>query len=84
LEAAARAGVPTSELVRLYDGTSDQRLKEAVVSLLVRTGDEASTNKLIAILRDETNYNIRRSLISRLSNSDDPRIRQALKDIVAR
>jgi HEAT repeat protein len=84
LEAAARAGVPTSELVKLYDGTSDQRLKEAVVSLLVRTGDEASTNKLIAILRDETNYNIRRSLISRLSNSDDPRIRQALKDIVAR
>lgn len=84
LEAANRAGVPTAELIKLYDGTTDQRLKESVVSLLVRAGDEASTDKLIAILKTETNYNIKRSLISRLSNSDDPRIKQALKDIIAR
>lgn len=84
LEAANRAGVPTAELIKLYDGTTDQRLKESVVSLLVRAGDEASTDKLIAILKTETNYNIKRSLISRLSSSDDPRIKQALKDIVSR
>jgi hypothetical protein len=84
LEAANRAGVPTAELIKLYDGTADQRLKESVMSLLVRAGDEASTDKLIAILKTETNYNIKRSLISRLSSSDDPRIKQALKDIIAR
>jgi HEAT repeat protein len=84
LEAANRAGIPTAELIKLYDGTADQRLKESVVSLLVRAGDEASTDKLIAILKTETNYNIKRNLISRLSSSDDPRIKQALKDIVSR
>jgi len=84
LEAANRAGVSTAEVIRLYDGTADQRLKESVLSLLVRAGDEASTDKLISILKTETNYNVRRSLISRLSNSDDPRIKQALKDIVSR
>jgi HEAT repeat protein len=84
LEAASRAGIPTSELVKLYDGTTDQRLKESVMGMLVRAGDEASTDKLLSILKNETNYNIKRSLISRLSNSDDPRIKAALKDMISR
>ena len=68
----------------MYDGTTDQHLKEQVVSMLIRAGDDASTTKLISILKNETNYNVRRSLISRLSNSDDPRIKQAMKDIISR
>lgn len=84
LEAANRAGVTTADLIKLYDGTTDQRLKESVVNILVRVGDQAATDKLISIIKTETNYNIRRSTISRLSNSDDPRIRAALKDIISR
>ena len=84
LDGAVRAGVPSSELVQLYDATSDQRLKETVISQLVKIGDDSAINKLIAIAKTETNYNLRRSTISRLSGSEDPRIRQALKDIIAR
>jgi HEAT repeat protein len=84
LDAAVRAGVPSSELVQLYDATSDQRLKETVISQLVKIGDDAAVNKLISIVKTETNYNIRRSTISRLSSSEDPRVRQALKDLIAR
>ena len=68
----------------MYDATTDQRLKETVVSQLVRrSGTTPRSNKLISIVKTETNYNIRRTTISRLSGSDDPRIRQALKDIVS-
>jgi HEAT repeat protein len=84
LDAAVRAGVPSSELVQLYDATTDQRLKETVITQLVKIGDDAAVNKLIAIVKTETNYNIRRSTINRLSNSEDPRVRQALKDLIAR
>jgi HEAT repeat protein len=84
LDAAVRAGVSSTELVALYDATTDQRLKETVVSQLVKIGDDTSVNKLISIAKTETNYNIRRSTISRLSNSEDPRVRQALKDIISR
>lgn len=84
LDAAVRAGVPSSELIQLYDGTTDQRLKETVVSQLVRVGDDASVNKLVTIVKSETNYSIRRNTISKLSNSEDPRIKQALKDLIAR
>jgi HEAT repeat protein len=84
LDAAVRAGVSSTELVALYDATSDGRLKETVVNQLIKIGDDNSIKKLIDIVKMETNYNIRRSTISRLSNSDDPRVRQALKDIIAR
>jgi HEAT repeat protein len=84
LDGAVRAGVSSTELVQLYDATGDQRLKETIVSQLVRIGDDASVNKLIAIVKTETNYNLRRTTISRLGGSDDPRIKQALKDIMAR
>ena len=84
LDAAVRAGVSSTELVSLYDATTDQRLKETVISQLAKIGDDASVNKLISIAKTETNYNLRRSTINRLSNSEDPRVRQALKDIIAR
>lgn len=84
LDAAVRAGVPSSELVQLYDATTDQRMKESVVSQLVRMGDDTSVNKLIAIIKTETNYNIRRNTISKLSSSEDPRVKQALRDLIAR
>jgi HEAT repeat protein len=84
LDAAVRAGVPTSELIQLYDASADQRLKESVISLLSRVGDEASVNKLISIMKSETNYQLRKTAINRMSNSEDPRIRAAMKEIVAR
>jgi hypothetical protein len=84
LDAAVRAGVSSAELVALYDATTDQRLKETVISQLVKISDDVSVNKLISIAKTETNYNLRRTTISRLSNSEDPRVRQALKDIIAR
>jgi HEAT repeat protein len=84
LDAAVRAGVSSTELVQLYDATTDQRLKETVISQLVKIGDDTSIQKLVAIVKSETNYNLRRSTISRLSNMEDPRVRQALKDIISR
>jgi HEAT repeat protein len=84
LDAAVRAGVPSTELVLLYDGTTDQRLKETVISQLVKISDDVAVNKLISIAKSETNYNLRRTTINRLAGSEDPRIRQALKDIIAR
>jgi HEAT repeat protein len=84
LDAAVRAGVSSTELVQLYDATGDARLKETVISQLVKISDDPAINKLVSIMKTETNYNIRRSTITRLSNSEDPRVRQAMKDIISR
>ena len=84
LEAAVKAGATTTELVKLYDAVSDQGLKESLVSVYGRSGERAATDKLIAIVSTETNVNVRKRAISALSNSDDPRAKAALQDIVTR
>jgi HEAT repeat protein len=84
LEQAVRAGAPVGELVKLYDAVSDYSLKEALVSAYARSGERAAMDKLIAIVGGETNVNVRRRAISALSSSDDPRAKQALKDLVTR
>lgn len=84
LDAAVRAGVPSSELVQLYDATTDHRMRETVVSQLVRMGDDTAVDKLVSIIKTETNYQIRRNTISKLSNSEHPKIKQALKELIAR
>jgi HEAT repeat protein len=84
LDAAVRAGVSSAELVALYDTGGDHKLKERVISQLIKISDDTAVKKLVEIVKNETNYNLRRTTISRLSNSEDPRVRQALKDIIAR
>ncbi len=84
LDAARRAGVTTNELIKLYDATTDQDLKSSVLSLLHNIGDDASVNKMISVMKSETNYTLRKRAISLASGSDDPRIKQALKDLVTR
>jgi len=84
VEQAARAGAPVGDLVKLYDGVSDYGLKEALVNTFARSGDRAALDKLIAIVTGETNVNVRRRAISALASSDDPRAKEALKDIVTR
>ena len=84
LEAAARAGAPISELVRLYDSVSDQQMKDALVSIYARSGERVATDKLIAIVKTEPNVNVRRRAITSLSSSDDPKVKEALKDVIIR
>jgi HEAT repeat protein len=84
LDAAARAGAPVGDLVKLYDAVSDYALKETLVSAFARSGERAALDKLIAIVTAETNVNVRRRAISALASSDDPRAKEALKDLVTR
>lgn len=84
LDNAARAGAPISEMIRLYDSVSDQPLKDALVAVYARSGERVAVDKLIAIAQTETNINVRRRAISALSNSDDPRAKEALKNVILR
>ena len=81
---ASRAGATSAELVPLYDVLEDRQMRETLVDLYVRSGDRASIERLLTIARDETDRNLRRRTISRLSRLDDPRVREALREMVER
>lgn len=81
---ASRAGVPIGELVRLYDTTTDLQMKDALIGLYVQSGDRVATDKLLQIARSDENANIRRRTIAQLSRSEDPRVKEFLKELIER
>jgi len=84
LQYLARAGVPTAQLVALYDATAEVALKDALISMYARLGERASTEKLIAIARGDANLQLRRRAISALSRDNDPAVKAVLTGIVER
>lgn len=83
IEAVQRAGATTAQLKELYDKSPDRRGKESAINALIRRGDRASIDVLIAIAKSETDLNVRRSLISRLGRLEDDRVKEMLKDLVS-
>jgi HEAT repeat protein len=84
LESATRAGGSLAELVAMYAGTTDQQLKEALVTAYARSTEPIATEALMTIARNETNVNIRRRAINALSKSNDPKVKELLADLVVR
>jgi HEAT repeat protein len=84
LSGARKAGASIGELVGLYDATRDAKLKESLIAVYAQSGERAATDKLISIARSEEDRALRRRAISRLSRSDDPRVKEALAQIVER
>jgi HEAT repeat protein len=82
LQQARRAGASTTDLVALYDRTSDPAMKEMLIAVYAESGEKAAVDKLLSILKSEEDRGLRRRAISYLSRSDDPRVKQALQSIV--
>ena len=84
MEAASRAGAPIAELVKLYDTTTDPQMKQTLIGIYMRNGERVAVDKLINIVQSEGDQSVRRSAINQLSRSEDPRVRQALQDIIVK
>jgi HEAT repeat protein len=84
LQYASRAGVPIADLVRLYDTTTDPQMKEALIGFYAQSGDKVSVDKLLTIAKSDENPGIRRRTIAQLSRSEDPRVKEFLKELIER
>ena len=82
VQLSERAGTSVGELSKLYDQVDDPQMKEAIISTLSNNGTKAATDKLLAIAKTDQNYQMRRRAVSALGRSEDPRVKDALKDIV--
>lgn len=84
LSYASKAGVPIADLVKLYDTTTDPQMKEALISFYVQSGDKLAVDKLLSIAKNDENPGIRRRTIAQLSRSEDPRVKEFLKELIER
>jgi HEAT repeat protein len=79
-----RAGTPVADVVQLYDRVEEPQMREALISTLAQNGTKPALDKLLAIAKNDPNYTMRRRAVSALGRSEDPRVKEALKEIVER
>jgi HEAT repeat protein len=81
---AYRGGAPVAEIIKVYDETTDPQLKDAVIAVLVESGEKQATDKLMQIARSDESATIRRKAVSLLSRSSDERVKKFLSELVER
>ena len=81
---AYKGGAPIADVIKLYDETTDVRLKESVMSVMVESGEKQATDKLMQIARSDDNYQMRRRAISTLQRSSDERVKKFLSELADR
>jgi HEAT repeat protein len=84
LQYVSRAGIPTAQLIALYDATGEAPLKESLIEMYARLGERATTDKLLAIAKGDENLQLRRRAINALSRNNDPAVKAVLTGIVER
>jgi hypothetical protein len=84
LQHAYRGGAPVAEIIKIYDETTDPQLKDAVMSVLVESGEKQATDKLMQIAQRDESSQMRRKAVSVLSRSSDERVKKFLSEMVER
>jgi len=82
VQLSERAGTTVGDLSQLYDKVDDTQMKDAIIATLSNNGTKAALDKLLVIAKNDSNYSMRRRAVSALGRSEDPRVKDALKDIV--
>ena len=81
---AYRSGAPIAALISIYDQTTDNNLKDAILATLARSGEKQATDKLMQIARVDESPQMRRKAINHLGRSSDERVKKFLQDLAGR
>lgn len=81
---AVRGGAAASDVVKVYDETTDPQVREAVISALAESGDRAALEKLMSIARTDESPQMRRRAISALGRSSDEKVKKFLQELATR
>jgi HEAT repeat protein len=79
---AERLGLSATDLVSLYDTIEDNEVRATLISQLASNGTRVAQDKLLTIARGDPLLANRRRAIQALGRFDDPRVKDALKELV--
>ena len=71
-----------ADLGKLYDGATQQRFRSEIINVLGKRKEDAATEKLIDIVKNGTDPQLRNSAIRAITNKNDPKATQLLLDII--
>jgi len=79
---AGQAGVSTADLSALYPRLNERQLKEQLIWVLSEKRDSAAGTRLMEIAKSDPDRELRKKAIFWLGQSNDPRAREFLLDII--
>jgi HEAT repeat protein len=82
IELADRIGMTAADLSTLYDRIEDSEVRASIITELAQNGTRVASDKLIVIAKNDPSVMNRRRAVQALGRFDDPRVREALRDLV--
>jgi HEAT repeat protein len=80
---AGQSGAPIKDLAALYDALQPGVLKEHMIFVLSQRDERAATDKLLAIVRDNSDSRMRKKALFWLAQKDDPEITKVISNLVS-
>jgi HEAT repeat protein len=81
---AGQGHATAADLVALYRGVSEPRIREHVIFVLSQKDDDAAVDALMNIARTDDNRAMRSKALFWLAQKNDPRVAKMIADIVSR
>jgi HEAT repeat protein len=75
-------GLPTADLVKMYDAIDETQLRDRVIRLLGDRGDRAGMDKLLDIAKNDPSSDLRRRAVRILSERGDTRVKELVEERV--
>ncbi|MEP6549583.1 MAG: hypothetical protein ABJB95_00300 [Gemmatimonadales bacterium] len=75
---------PTKDIVAVYKGAQETSLREHAIFVLSQRDDEAATNELLRIAREDNDKQMRGKALFWLAQKDDPRVARLISERVTR
>ena len=74
--------VTTADLGKMYDAADSYDVRSRIVQILGNRKDAESADKLIEIVRNSTDYRVRKEALGAIQRRNDPRAQQLFLDIL--
>jgi HEAT repeat protein len=82
LSRVASRKMPIGEAVKLYGTVADREMRQQLISIYGQRTEPEATDKLLDIVKNDTDYNLRRQAIGALQRKNDPRATKLLLELI--
>jgi HEAT repeat protein len=82
LSRVASRKMAIGDAVKLYGSVSDRQMREQLINIYGQRTEPEATDKLLDIVKNDTDYNLRRQAIGALQRKNDPRATKLLLELI--
>src|SRR4029079_11824567 len=82
LSRVASRKMPIADAVKLYGTVADREMRQPLIHIYRQRPEPEATDKLLDIVKNDTDYNLRRQAINAVTRKNDPRATKLLMELI--